>query len=689
MAFWTTFRFDTYVFALDGILFVEGYPVLYPYSTPNPGFPTVFKWLYPPIFLFYCGFVVLLFIKSGLVGLPVDISVLWEQAIITGNIYEAYWSFLPAALPLMNLMFKLPSILADIGIAIVLLRLLGGGESTENEITKKWIFNPFIIFITSIWGMFDILPAFVCLLAILFFLRKKYVFSGFLLAIGFGLKMYPVFLFFPLVAVALYDGNSHLKERFLVVLKLLTGAGLGSIFSIVPYLFYDNPITAFLYLLGARITSGGISSFFAHGRSLQVVSQQIATVFLSPDFLIPLSYFILLLIPLYFLILSSVRRTSNSLVTISALSCATIIALFLSNNSVTTQNFLWLLPFLFICSFAQKSWDGYIWLSRLALLGAFFSYSVLYFVSPLIIPDYDSTFPLHYEGIRVGVIQFSQADIILILIVNLMLAALLVALLKRSPDIGIRKILFQRSIDTVIPYVLVGLIVLSPLMISGTSQYILSTSPTTSSNFLDSSSLNVSIDIQNPESNYVPQSYEIIDNQIRVEFSNIEGAENDSSAKICFSIQSPNIDSSLASLQIFHNYTGNSTIDRIELYTGGETPDTAIQFSSRITSSSEEIILPIFSNTYSVIDEGNSLLIVYRFNDTLPSNGDTFELGVSFVNRDDKSLLTPAIQVASAIFFAIYGSFILGVAIRLDLLPNLNIIRKRIRVSEKSDRIVE
>ena len=472
LASWTAQRYDAYVFALDGLLFVKGYPVLYPYSTANPGFPTVLKWLYPPIFLYWCGFVVLLFIKLHLFTVPLNISLLWDQAIVTGNIYEAYWSFLPPSFPAMIYMFKLPSILADIGIAFVLLRLLGGGDDAKNNIVSKWIFNPFIIFITSIWGMFDILPAFVSLLAVLFFLRKRYMLSGFLLAIGFGLKMYPVFLFFPLAVVAFYSGDSSLKDRILGVTRLLMGAIIGGILSILPYLFYENPVTSFLYLLGARAISGGGSSFSAHGHSLQEISQLIAQVLLPTNFLLPLTYFLILFVPLYLLILLLARRTSNSLVPLSTLLCITIIALFLCNSSVTTQNFLWILPFLFICSYSQKSWGGYTWISRLVLLGAFFGYSVLYFVSPLITTAYLYVFPFQYEGYRVGATQFIQAPIILIIIISLLLASLLIAQLKPSPDIKIKTILSQKRLDRAIPIVLIGLIALSPIIISGMSQFL-------------------------------------------------------------------------------------------------------------------------------------------------------------------------------------------------------------------------
>ncbi|KXB01433.1 hypothetical protein AKJ35_00390 [candidate division MSBL1 archaeon SCGC-AAA833F18] len=88
----------------------------------------------------------------------------------------------------LNLLWKLPIFLADIGIAILLLKMTNGSEKSM----RMFLFNPFVIFISACW-MFDSIAVFFLLLATYLFEQERYDLSAILLAFGFLTKYYPIF----------------------------------------------------------------------------------------------------------------------------------------------------------------------------------------------------------------------------------------------------------------------------------------------------------------------------------------------------------------------------------------------------------------------------------------------------------------------------------------------------------------
>lgn len=89
---------------------------------------------------------------------------------------------------LFDFLFKLPILLADIGIALLLYKMTKRDEKSM----KMFLFNPYIIFISAAW-MFDSIAVFFLLLSLYLFEKEKYDLSAIFLSLGFLTKFYPIF----------------------------------------------------------------------------------------------------------------------------------------------------------------------------------------------------------------------------------------------------------------------------------------------------------------------------------------------------------------------------------------------------------------------------------------------------------------------------------------------------------------
>ena len=125
-----------------------------------------------------------------------------------------------------RLILKLPMILSDILIGVILYRLIRkfGDERQAKVIAGLWILNPYVIWISSIWGMFDSLPTLFTLFAMERFLSKHYKSSAILLSISIGYKLYSI-LIVPWFLFAIYkEGKEQTLtyiEYFLVSIAIL------------------------------------------------------------------------------------------------------------------------------------------------------------------------------------------------------------------------------------------------------------------------------------------------------------------------------------------------------------------------------------------------------------------------------------------------------------------------------------
>ncbi len=151
-----------------------------------------------------------------------------------------YWlimvSMIGGSIGLKIFLTKLPIILSDIGIALILYRLareLDLDEKQSIAVVALWLFNPITYFVSSFWGMFDSIAVLFQMLAIYLLLKKRYVLAGVMIGAGAAVKVLPALLILPL-AVYLWKRGEDLFKNFGV--KIVLPAFLVFLFASLPFL---------------------------------------------------------------------------------------------------------------------------------------------------------------------------------------------------------------------------------------------------------------------------------------------------------------------------------------------------------------------------------------------------------------------------------------------------------------------
>lgn len=143
---------------------------------------------------------------------------------------------------------KLPLIMADLVIVSILYDY--SGEKTAS----LYAFSPYIIFINSMWGMFDNIIALTLLLTIVLLKKNRVISAGFMYGISLT-KLYTAYAIVPLTYNVWKQGKT----------KSLIGFILGAVVSQIPtlYFLYKNPlafISSTLLFHGSR-PGGGVNPF--------------------------------------------------------------------------------------------------------------------------------------------------------------------------------------------------------------------------------------------------------------------------------------------------------------------------------------------------------------------------------------------------------------------------------------------
>ena len=120
--------------------------------------------------------------------------------------------------PIFRFLVKLPVIVSDILVSVLIFLQVKRWSSDENRAllsTVAWLFNPFVIYVSSIQGMFDSICVFFLLLSV-YILEKDRFFLG---GVSFGLamltKQYAYLSLLPLISVLLRRRNYRGALMFL------------------------------------------------------------------------------------------------------------------------------------------------------------------------------------------------------------------------------------------------------------------------------------------------------------------------------------------------------------------------------------------------------------------------------------------------------------------------------------------
>jgi Gpi18-like mannosyltransferase len=373
LAPWTEQRFDMYVWRLTGAyIYVYHLNPFWPWTGAPSVYPAILKFSYPPFWLLVIAtFYPIWLLNSGF-AFPHSVNRLWQIGVQTGNVYESYRSFIPASLPLLDLTLKLPIIVCDIIIALALYRALDDHRNAQSAVTWLWLFNPYVILVSAVWGQFDSIPTMFALLSILSSIKGRPKLSGFLLALGGLAKVFPV-VYLPLVA--LYHWRKARAEAGKLIVTFLATCA-----SFLPvYFILGNGIPS-IYLSLASWPSPDWFGRNALGGLTWL--RLIDTSSWNGNFPI----FLTLLAPLYIIILLGFHRMKFDAQGLLLSVLGVTFALYITYTIVNEEYVLWFLPFVIIALPRIRALRlGAITMSGVAFVYAFLHLGIFYFLSPSLV----------------------------------------------------------------------------------------------------------------------------------------------------------------------------------------------------------------------------------------------------------------------------------------------------------------
>jgi len=371
LAPWTEQRFDNYVSRLWCSL-VYGYD-LYPFEPRiPPDYPPVLRYSYPPVSFFVTSFLFLIWraiTGFEFLGNPAS---LWNQWVVTGNIFESYRSFVPPALPLLDLFFKLPNILADIGIGYLLIDL-AQDTRCKKAILFLWILNPYTIQISSIWGMFDPLCTFFAFYSIYLLWKRKFFLSAMFLSLGIATKMYPMFFLIPILIYVYKDQGLRKSIKYLTI-SLSVGVPLFCSFLLFP---------GGLEFVHRLFTFKASPDWYGKNLIRGLTWTQLLTLYQWEK---NQPVFPLIFIPVFLGLNYTFWRRKNDFDSLVTCLVSVLLLTYLSYTVVNPQYIFWALPFmLYLVIKGRFSKKLYTIFSSIPLIYMYGSHNPLYFISPVIV----------------------------------------------------------------------------------------------------------------------------------------------------------------------------------------------------------------------------------------------------------------------------------------------------------------
>ncbi len=256
-----------------------------------------------------------------------------------------------------NLLVKIPLIISDFFVGIVLYRMVGEryGERAAFISFCLWFLNPMVVWVSGGWGMFDSLPALFSILATYFVLKRSYSLGAICLAIGVGYKLYPLLLLVPLVAYSVrIEGNlaKFARPALIFVFTLLV-----LFLPLVPQLIQGSSA-----ILGSQPSNPSTNPSSTFGLTYWSIAPFTS---ISGSAVSLISTLLLILSVIIVGVVAAIKvRSIEALFFWELASLSTV---FFSYPRVNEQWFLWLLPFLILISQSKSRRAVVVGLSLLAV----------------------------------------------------------------------------------------------------------------------------------------------------------------------------------------------------------------------------------------------------------------------------------------------------------------------------------
>jgi hypothetical protein len=294
---------------------------------------------------------------------------------------------------LFDFVVKLPFLISDVLITLLLYKIVEA--LTRNKVFAEkaalfWFLNPFVIWISAGWGMWDTLPALFSLTAFFFLLKEKVALSSVSLSLGFVSKLYPVLFLLP---ISLYFLKTNpIGERRKNCLKFSV------IFLITSIVLFLPSVTETDFILRRfSLTSEGVAgtlaapiakpvgygltywSVFLLNRLFEIrINETIVSLLLILSWVLVA----LALTLISWQITKMSFKSPFSDLALAMLSC--VFALFLSFRGICEQWFIWALPFLVIFCVRGQIKAVFYWLASIvALLYSVLNCPLPFFFLPL------------------------------------------------------------------------------------------------------------------------------------------------------------------------------------------------------------------------------------------------------------------------------------------------------------------
>jgi len=294
---------------------------------------------------------------------------------------------------LFDFVVKIPFLISDIAIAFLLYKIveeLTHSKGLAEKAAFLWFLNPFVIWISAGWGMWDTLPALFSLVAFFFLLRKRYALSAVFLSLGVASKLYPALFLVP-IAVYLFK-LSPVGDRWKNCLKFFSVFTAATVLLFLPYF---GTIESFFtsYFVSNPAASGTVAnqvtnpvafglSYWSLYQLNRLLNLPVTAGFVS---FVSMASIVLVAVALVLVYWRTVKITfQRPAYDLAFVMLLPVLALFLSYRIICEQFFVWAIPFLVILCVGGRVKEAFYWAASIvALLYAVLNCPLPFFFLPL------------------------------------------------------------------------------------------------------------------------------------------------------------------------------------------------------------------------------------------------------------------------------------------------------------------
>jgi Gpi18-like mannosyltransferase len=295
---------------------------------------------------------------------------------------------------LFNTVVKFPLLISDVLVTFLIYKI--AYNLTENKrLAEKaallWFLNPFLIWISASWGMWDTLAVLFSLLSFYLVLRKRIALSAVFLSLAVATKLYPVLFLLPFVLYLLKirpgGGEKRNVIKFLSVFSVISVIiflpDIAAVTEFISVFLVPNNLFANLTVANPIVYPIGYGlTYWSIYLPIQRFGMSITS---SAVYFLPIMNLVVVIVSLALanlvILRFSFKKPSLDLVLAMLLS---IFAFFLSYRIICEQWLVWALPFMIILIIAKRMKLAYYWgVSIIALIYSVLNCPLPFFFLPL------------------------------------------------------------------------------------------------------------------------------------------------------------------------------------------------------------------------------------------------------------------------------------------------------------------